>query len=103
AHHRVEAGPVAGGLARAAVDDEFVGVLGDLRVEVVHQHPQHRLLLPPEGVQFGSAWGADGAWSGGALLAHTSSPPASEMTDAAAANKEPSSTMECAAAISGAR
>ena len=36
AHDRVEAVPVARGLAGAAVDDELVRALGDLGVEVVH-------------------------------------------------------------------
>ncbi len=35
----VEVLPSAGGLADAAVHHEFVGVLSNLRIEVVHQHP----------------------------------------------------------------
>ena len=38
--------PVAGGLAGAAVHHEVLGALGDLGVEVVHQHPQRGLGLP---------------------------------------------------------
>jgi hypothetical protein len=38
AHDGPEALPVAGGLAGAAVDDEVFGALGDLGVEVVHEH-----------------------------------------------------------------
>jgi hypothetical protein len=38
--------PVAGRPPGAAVDDEVVGALGDLGVEVVHEHPQRRLGLP---------------------------------------------------------
>ncbi len=60
----VERLPAAGRAARAAVDDEVVGVLGDLGVEVVHQHPQHGLLLPAAGGQLGAARGADGARAG---------------------------------------
>ena len=52
ADHGVEGAPVAGGLAGAAVDDELVGVLGDLGVEVVLQHPQGGFLLPSQGAQF---------------------------------------------------
>ena len=33
-------------LTRATVDDELFRVLGDLRIEVVHQHSQSGLLLP---------------------------------------------------------
>ena len=55
AHDRVEARPVARGLAGAAVHDEILWVLGDLRVEVVLQHAQRGLLRPAQGVQFGAA------------------------------------------------
>ena len=55
ADHGVEGAPVAGRLAGAAVDDELVGVLGDLGVEVVLQHPQGGFLLPPPGAQFRAA------------------------------------------------
>src|SRR5262249_46548036 len=37
--------------ARAAVHDEPLGVLGDLGVEVVQEHPEGRLRLPGERVQ----------------------------------------------------
>ena len=40
ADDRVEGLPRARGAAGAAVDDEVVGPLGDVGVEVVHQHPQ---------------------------------------------------------------
>src|SRR5215813_4261441 len=46
AHDGVEAPPVARRLSRAAVNDQIVWTLGDLRVEVVHQH-SHRGLLRP--------------------------------------------------------
>ncbi len=48
AHQRVEAAPVACGTAGAAVDDQVVGSLGHLGVEVVLQHPKGALLGPPE-------------------------------------------------------
>ena len=38
--------PAPGGAAGAAVDDELVGMFGDLRVEIVHQHA-HRGFLGP--------------------------------------------------------
>ena len=41
-----EALPVAGRLARPAVDDEVFRALGHLGVEVVHEHAQGRLLVP---------------------------------------------------------
>jgi len=40
AHHGVERSPAARRPSGAAVDDEVVGPLGHLGVEVVHQHPQ---------------------------------------------------------------
>ena len=43
---RLEARPVARRLADAAVDDERVGVLGDLGVEVVLDHPVRRFDQP---------------------------------------------------------
>ena len=43
---RVERFPRARGAARAAVDDQIVGPLGDLRIEVVHQHAQRGFLRP---------------------------------------------------------
>jgi hypothetical protein len=55
AHHRVVGAPVAGRLARAAVDDELVGVLGDLGVEVVLKHAEGGFLLPSQGAQFTAA------------------------------------------------
>lgn len=55
ADHRVERAPVAGGLPGAAVDDELVGMLGDLGVEVVLQHPQGGFLLPSQGGQCAAA------------------------------------------------
>ncbi len=64
AHDRVERIPRAGRPAGAAVDHEVVGVLGDLRIEVVHQHAQRRFLLPAEAGALGAARGADGSGSG---------------------------------------
>ena len=55
----VVAVPVARGAADAAVDDEIVGPLGDLGVEVVHQHAQRRLGEPAAGAQGRAARGAD--------------------------------------------
>ena len=46
AHDRVEACPVPRGPSRAAVDDQIVGAFGDLGVEIVHQHPERRFLMP---------------------------------------------------------
>ncbi|CAM5728327.1 hypothetical protein SHIRM173S_03588 [Streptomyces hirsutus] len=45
----------------SSVDDELLGVLGDLGVEVVLQHAQGRLLGPAQGAQVRAARGADGA------------------------------------------
>ena len=52
--------PVARGLAGAAVDDEILGVLGDVRIEVVHQHPQRGLLHPALAGQGRTTGSADG-------------------------------------------
>ena len=57
----VERLPGSGCAAGAAVDDEVVGALGDLGVEVVHEHAQRGFGLPALRVEFGSARCADGA------------------------------------------
>ena len=46
AHDGVETIPVARRLPRAAVHDEIGRTFGDVGVEIVHQHPQRRFLLP---------------------------------------------------------
>ena len=63
-HDRVERLPAAGGAAGAAVDHQILGMLGDLGVEVVHQHPQRGLLLPALTGQLGAAGGPDEARGG---------------------------------------
>src|SRR6202022_5017208 len=55
----MEGWPVAGRLAGAAVDDEVFRALGDLRVEIVAEHPQRRLLLPASGTELGAAGRSD--------------------------------------------
>ena len=55
----VERLPVARRLARPAVDDEIVGPLGDLGIEVVHEHPQRGFLLPAAARDLGSSGGAN--------------------------------------------
>ena len=77
ADDRVEAVPVARGLAASAVDDELVGVLRDLGVEVVLQHPERGLLRPAEGVQFCAAEGPDGPGDRvrAGTCCHTRTPP----------------------------
>ena len=54
-HDGVEAGPVAGRLARAPVNHQLLRALGDLGIEVVHEHPQSRFLRPPFGPQHAAA------------------------------------------------
>ena len=62
---RVVARPVARGLARAAVDDQVVGPLGDVGVEVVHQHAQRGFLLPALAGEAGAARRANETGLGG--------------------------------------
>src|SRR5690606_11350675 len=57
-------------LAAAAVDDQLLGPLGDLRVEVVHEHPLGRLLDPALRRALGSAGRLHGH-----VLAHVGSVP----------------------------
>ena len=58
---RVEGLPAARRPAGAAIHDEVVGILGHLGVEVVHEHPQRRLLLPALAGELGAARRADRA------------------------------------------
>ena len=66
ADDRVEGGPGPGGAPGPAVDDEVVGVLGDLRIEVVHEHPERGFLLPAAAGQLAAARGADRTGADGA-------------------------------------
>ena len=59
AQHRPVRVPRTGGATGAAVDDEPVGVLGHLGIEVVLQHPIGRLLRPASTGQVGPARRAD--------------------------------------------
>jgi hypothetical protein len=58
-HDPVEGGPVPGRPPGAAVHDQVVGPFGDLGVEVVAEHPQGALLLPPPAGELGAARSAD--------------------------------------------
>ena len=53
--------PVARGAADPAIDDQFLGALGDIGVEVVHQHPQRGFGEPALGGQRGAGGGLDDA------------------------------------------
>ena len=57
----VEGVPAAGRATGPAVDDEVVRVLGDLGVQVVHEHPQDRFLLPAATGQLRPAGRPDGS------------------------------------------
>ena len=48
--------PAACSLAAAAIDDQVFRLLGDFRVEVVHQHAQGGFLLPALAGKGGAAW-----------------------------------------------
>ncbi len=57
----VKGRPRAGGSTAPAVDDEVVRALRDVGIEVVHEHPQGRLLRPAAAVQGPAMVGADRA------------------------------------------
>src|SRR5260370_6721223 len=46
AHNGVERWPIAGGASGSTVDDQLIGLFGDLGIEVVHQHPERTFLVP---------------------------------------------------------
>ena len=58
---RVEGLPAPRRPTGAAVDDEVVGILGHVGVEVVHQHAQRGFLLPALAGELGAARRADRA------------------------------------------
>ncbi len=64
AHDDVERLPRARGLAGAAVDDEVVGALGHLGIEVVVQHAEGGLLDPAFAGDLGAAGRVDGTGRG---------------------------------------
>ncbi len=55
----VEAGPIAGGAAGAAIDDEVIGALGNIGIEVVVEHAQGGFLMPALAGDGGTAGCAD--------------------------------------------
>src|SRR5829696_26304 len=59
AHDRLERGVASGGLSRAAVHDQLLGMLRNIGVEVVEQHSHRRLCRPRARVQLRPVWSAD--------------------------------------------
>ena len=57
----VERLPVARGATYAAVNDKLARPLGDVGIEIVHQHPERRFGQPALGAEFGSVGRADDA------------------------------------------
>jgi hypothetical protein len=64
ADDRIEGVPRARRTTRSAVDDQAIGILGDLRVEVVHEHAQRGFLGPAATAQLRTARGANGSGAG---------------------------------------
>src|SRR5713226_131331 len=60
----VERLPIAGRLARAAVNHQMVRILSYLRIEIIHEHAQSRLLDPALACSLRAAWRTDQAWTG---------------------------------------
>ena len=48
-----------GELATTAVDHQFLGMLGDLGIEVIHQHPHRTFGGPGAAGLLGASWGGD--------------------------------------------
>ena len=57
---RIERVPAPRGSSRPAVDDEVVRVLGDLGIQVVHEHPERGFLGPAATGELGAAGRSDG-------------------------------------------
>jgi len=62
AHDVVEGLPIPRRAPGPAVHHEIIGALGDLGVEVVHEHAEGGFLLPPLAGDRGAARRTDGAW-----------------------------------------
>ena len=58
---RSNAGQSRAALPDAAIDDEFAWPLGDVGIEIVHEHPEWRFGEPALGAELGSAGAADDA------------------------------------------
>src|SRR5262249_5920218 len=94
ADDRIERIPGARRPAATSVGHQLVGVLGDFRVEVVHQHPHCRLLLPAAAGDLRAAGRVDLA-----RPAHLSSP----IAPSTARTSWPLPTSSSAVSSSGAR
>jgi len=55
----VETFPIARGFSGAAIDDEIVGALGNIGIEIVHEHAQGGFLLPAFAGKLRAAWSAN--------------------------------------------
>ena len=63
----MEAVPVAGGFASAAVDDQVLGLFGYIGIEIIEEHPERGFLWPAFAGKFETAWSAKGATGGGGV------------------------------------
>jgi hypothetical protein len=54
--------PTARRASRAAIDDKILGTLGNVRVEIVHQHAHGSFLLPAFAGDLIAARGANRRW-----------------------------------------
>src|SRR4029434_9912751 len=60
----VEGFPTPCGPARAAINNQLVGIFRDLGIEIVHQHPQRGFLMPSFATEFIPAWCANRSFLG---------------------------------------
>ena len=60
ADNRLEAAPIPRGAARSAINDQVLRLLCHLRIEIVHEHPERCLLMPPFAADCGATRGSDG-------------------------------------------
>ena len=87
----VEGVPRARRASGAAVHDEIVGPLRDVGIEVVLEHPERRLLGPPEAVERRAAGGAHHARGDGHTVDSPPSPRRSRNACTAAFHAGPAS------------
>src|SRR4029077_14083917 len=75
ANNCVESFPTPRGATCSAVNDQLIGIFCDVRIEIVHQHPHRRFLMPPFARAFTAPRRVDDSLSTHELFASESKSP----------------------------
>src|SRR5205823_8940579 len=74
-HDRIERFPTSGGAPGPAVHNQLIRILGDIRIEIVHQHPHRGFLVPPFACALATARRVDYSFPAHAFLLSPSKSP----------------------------